>query len=190
MADVVDLAHDIEQEQLRHSLARLRAPIPAGEPGECEQCGEDMPRLVDGRCGYCRDGRRPPLCRFDDPIVAPAAPWAAPIPIQVEEKTVTDSTADKQTIAVPAEGEVLAAIRNYAAQDELPLGRAAIGLIELGMNKGGSASMVLSDCSVAELLQELTTRFDSSVNGNAYREAIERAAAAEQQLAQIRGLLG
>ncbi|MBB3910871.1 hypothetical protein GGQ81_001472 [Sphingomonas desiccabilis] len=26
--------------------------------GECGECGEDMPRLVHGRCGFCRDGRK------------------------------------------------------------------------------------------------------------------------------------
>ena len=38
----------------------LAGPVPAGVAGECENCGEHMPRLVDGQCGYCRDGRIPP----------------------------------------------------------------------------------------------------------------------------------
>ncbi|MCG7348953.1 conjugal transfer protein TraR [Sphingomonas sp. ACRSK] len=60
MADEVDQANAIAEAHLERSLAAARAPIPAGQPGECEQCGEDMPRLVDGRCGYCRDGRKRP----------------------------------------------------------------------------------------------------------------------------------
>lgn len=60
MADDVDHANAITEAHLERSLAAARAPIPAGQPGECEQCGEDMPRLVDGRCGYCRDGRSRP----------------------------------------------------------------------------------------------------------------------------------
>lgn len=29
--------------------------IPEGTPGECDKCGENMPRLVDGICCRCRD---------------------------------------------------------------------------------------------------------------------------------------
>lgn len=58
MADQIDEANKLADEHLARSLAAARQPIPAGEPGQCEQCGEDMPRLVNGRCGYCRDGRR------------------------------------------------------------------------------------------------------------------------------------
>jgi hypothetical protein len=59
MADDVDHATDLADQHLEHSLRAARAAVPVGEPGECEQCGEDMPRLVNGRCGYCRDGRKP-----------------------------------------------------------------------------------------------------------------------------------
>jgi RNA polymerase-binding transcription factor DksA len=58
MADPVDDANEIAAAELARSIAAARVPIPAGEPGECEDCGEEMPRLVNGRCGYCRDGRR------------------------------------------------------------------------------------------------------------------------------------
>lgn len=58
MADEIDRANEIADEHLARGIAAARVPIPVGEPGECEECGEDMPRLVDGRCGYCRDGRR------------------------------------------------------------------------------------------------------------------------------------
>lgn len=60
MADEADLANDIAAQQLARSIRSARAPVPAGSPGECEECGEDMPRLVAGRCGYCRDGRPNP----------------------------------------------------------------------------------------------------------------------------------
>lgn len=60
MADEIDRATEIADHHLARSIAAARQPIPAGEPGECEGCGEEMPRLVDGRCGYCRDGRRRP----------------------------------------------------------------------------------------------------------------------------------
>nr|WP_221239982.1 conjugal transfer protein TraR [Sphingomonas abaci] len=43
---------------LRASLAAARQPVAIGTPGECQKCGDDMPRLVGGLCGFCRDGRR------------------------------------------------------------------------------------------------------------------------------------
>ena len=58
MSDQADDANELVDEHLKRSLAAARRPIPAGEPGQCEECGEDMPRLVQGRCGFCRDGRR------------------------------------------------------------------------------------------------------------------------------------
>lgn len=58
MADIVDMAAEIEQEHLARAIARARSiEIPAGVPGECTECGEHMPRLVDGSCAPCRDGR-------------------------------------------------------------------------------------------------------------------------------------
>lgn len=58
MADFGDEAQVAQDAHLRASLANARAPVPAGVPGECENCGEDMPRLVDGLCAPCRGGRR------------------------------------------------------------------------------------------------------------------------------------
>jgi len=58
VADPVDMATDIQAEHLERGIRAVCVDMPAGEPGECEGCGEDMPRLVGGRCGFCRDGRR------------------------------------------------------------------------------------------------------------------------------------
>ena len=58
MADAADQAADQVELYTARTIAGARQPIPAGEPGECRQCGYDMPHLVLGRCGYCRDGRR------------------------------------------------------------------------------------------------------------------------------------
>lgn len=58
MADAVDVAQDLNDLHLRHSLAAARQPVVIGAPGECQKCGDDMPRLVGGLCGFCRDGRR------------------------------------------------------------------------------------------------------------------------------------
>ena len=37
---------------------RRCAEIPAGNPGECDGCGDHFYRLVNGMCGYCRDKYR------------------------------------------------------------------------------------------------------------------------------------
>lgn len=58
MADPVDDAQVLQDAYLAHSIAAARRPIPLGAPGVCDECGDDMPRLVNGRCAPCRDGRR------------------------------------------------------------------------------------------------------------------------------------
>ena len=58
MADDVGLATAIADADLARSIQVARAPVPAGVPGVCDQCGDDSPRLVGGRCAPCRDGRR------------------------------------------------------------------------------------------------------------------------------------
>lgn len=65
MADYVDHATVLADAHLEKSIIAARAPVPVGAPGECAQCGEDMPRLVRGRCGFCRDGRVPPPSWFE-----------------------------------------------------------------------------------------------------------------------------
>lgn len=61
MADDADYAADQQQRGDTYRIDHVRrqaAAIPIGEPGECENCGEEMPRLVGGHCAPCRDGRR------------------------------------------------------------------------------------------------------------------------------------
>ena len=57
MVDLIDAAQQLESEHLARSIRAALVPVPEGVPGECESCGEDMPRLVEGRCAPCRDGR-------------------------------------------------------------------------------------------------------------------------------------
>lgn len=57
MADAADFATDLVELQTALAIQAARRPIPAGEPGTCNECGEDMPRLLYGRCAPCRDGR-------------------------------------------------------------------------------------------------------------------------------------
>lgn len=58
MADEADRAQE-QEEWARNAMIQsaVTAPFVVGEPGECERCGEDMPRLVGGQCAPCRDGR-------------------------------------------------------------------------------------------------------------------------------------
>lgn len=58
MVDIADVANGIMDEHLARGIQSVtRARFDPGEPGECDECGEDMPRLVNGRCAPCRDGR-------------------------------------------------------------------------------------------------------------------------------------
>jgi hypothetical protein len=58
MADECDRAQEQEEWQ-REAMIRsaITAPFIPGQPGECDRCGDDMPRLVAGLCAPCRDGR-------------------------------------------------------------------------------------------------------------------------------------
>jgi len=61
MSDEIDDAQQREQEDTARALAAARETarrIPVGEPGECDYCGEESPRLVGGACAPCRDKRR------------------------------------------------------------------------------------------------------------------------------------
>ncbi|MDH7971749.1 conjugal transfer protein TraR [Sphingomonas sp. AR_OL41] len=61
MADEAEIAFDVSQALVERGLAGIARALPPGVAGVCAECGENMPRLVGGRCGFCRDGRfRPP----------------------------------------------------------------------------------------------------------------------------------
>lgn len=55
MADEADIANDYLERVQEAAMRRPRPPMPKGEPGECEWCGEGSPRLVRGACARCRD---------------------------------------------------------------------------------------------------------------------------------------
>ena len=58
MTDIIDVANEYAAIETESSLAAVRraaAAIPAGEPGECEECGEESPRLVERLCARCRE---------------------------------------------------------------------------------------------------------------------------------------
>jgi hypothetical protein len=211
MSDDADRALEIEAELLAVSLSRISGIIPAGAPGECDDCGEIMPRLVDGRCGYCRDGRRPPLSRFDDAapgaravpdtrpdivVQAATAPAiGAPVNEESDVMATAKPTANSRTISVPASGTVLAAIEKRAAEENLPWGRAAVSLLEdalAGPTLTQEAAVAIGDLAAAtldELLGEIGKRFADVVNADLVNAAVARAEAAEGQLATIQQVL-
>lgn len=56
--DIIDEAQDTilrENDSLLSQAHEIAANIPKGEPGECDYCGVDSPRLVRGICAPCRD---------------------------------------------------------------------------------------------------------------------------------------
>lgn len=61
MADEVDIANDYAERRAAKALEEIRNQanlIPTGNPGECAECGEYFSRLVNHRCGRCRDELR------------------------------------------------------------------------------------------------------------------------------------
>lgn len=56
--DAADEADKLIEESVNDSIRQRReaaAQMPAGNPGECELCGEWSGRLVGGACSPCRD---------------------------------------------------------------------------------------------------------------------------------------
>jgi hypothetical protein len=56
--DIIDHANDRAEELMHFAEQTIRAKaaeIPAGEPGDCDFCGEPSGRLVGGACAFCRD---------------------------------------------------------------------------------------------------------------------------------------
>ncbi|MEE8612246.1 MAG: hypothetical protein V3V60_15820 [Sphingomonas aquatilis] len=202
MSDAADQAFDLETAHLAASLRRIDAAMPTGVAGECDECGEIMPRLVGGRCGFCRDGRRPPLSLFDDsppPVamsIADTAP-AAPAEVFTQEETTMPTpkpTATSRTISVPASDAILKAIEQRAAEEDLPLGRAVVSLLEDALARPTltapveeeSEEVLLSRFSSEALLRQIEKRLSDTVERHSYTQALSRAVAAEQQLAAIR----
>jgi len=58
MADKIDVANEYYERWLKDNLSRVNREIPKGEPGVCDYCDKESPRLVDGVCARCRDKYR------------------------------------------------------------------------------------------------------------------------------------
>lgn len=209
MADVVDMASEIEGEHLARGIAAARAPIAVGAPGVCDDCGDEMPRLVGGRCAPCRDGRNRLAARREaagdgtaEPAPVPRRQWIGTAPAAPEQQEVTVAGERKRAVTMTATGPVLAAIE--AGQDAHGgLGASALALIEAGLaaKTGAGASETapgpidLGAVHLDALLDEVRARFGRAVaDGEASaalqaqaRAAEERAEAAERAHAALRG---
>lgn len=56
--DEIDAANDISEhfrELAERNARSLVLDMPDDGPGECDECGYEFTRLVDGLCGRCRD---------------------------------------------------------------------------------------------------------------------------------------
>ena len=52
--DEIDAAQEREYIARQDAIRNNSKPIPKGEPGECDLCGEWSGRLVGGCCAPCR----------------------------------------------------------------------------------------------------------------------------------------
>lgn len=134
MPDIVDLAGSIEAETIAASLARAAEPLRPGSAGECEGCDWWMPRLVDGLCGFCRDGRPRPADW--EPPVRPEQPRVASIAAPLPENAAMPHAPGTKSITIAASGAVLTEIQRRTAGGTTSSNRAALELIEAGIAAG------------------------------------------------------
>ena len=205
MADVVDLAGQIEADTIAAAVARAVVPLRPGAAGECEQCGWWMPRLVDGLCAFCRDGRRRP----DDwePPTRPDQPAAPDAPPSTETTTMPHPAGTK-SITIAASGPILEAVQKRTAGGATSANRAVLDLIEVAIEamdvKAASSATPASDVrtprqrmvalldGVSELLiEQIDAAARPSIDPDlvADRDAWKaRADEAESKLAQMKAL--
>lgn len=58
--DDIDLAQERALHDTAAAIAKNARDIPHGEPGECDLCGEESGRLINGACAPCRDKHKLP----------------------------------------------------------------------------------------------------------------------------------
>lgn len=175
------MAAELQDEHLARSLQRARMPIAAGVAGECEQCFEDSPRLVGGRCAFCRDGRR-----------RPANPTGRLVSSQLPTRVDVSSPHDEKvsnmgkSITFVADGAVLVEIQRRTAGGTSN-NRAALDLVEAGLaaltdSPAAPASGAdLPSIDADALVGEIARRLSSLVDAGAIHAADQRVAAAEER---------
>lgn len=186
MTDIVDVAADLADQHVARLVARVDPTIPAGVAGECEECGEIMPRLIGGRCGYCRDGRLHPFER-----ARPERATVACSPPEKEQLAMPNPTGTK-TVGFAASGAVLDEIERRVAGGE-STSAVVRSLVEAGMAAPAAiaapASALypdLSAVSLMDILDELRRRAEDTARSE---ELEARAIAAETKLAAVTTLL-
>ena len=220
MADLGDLAVELEAEHLARSLAAARAAVPVGVAGECDNCGDESPRLVGGWCARCRDGRirvaarvpgrvPPPVAEpaprmiATAPVAEPtimATPLAVPAPTQGRNWIMAHAGGDrKRAITFTATGAVLDEIE-AGVEAHGSLGASALALIAARAEEDDEladapapGALALEAVHVDALLAELRLRVERAALGEAERmeAALEAAVArAEARVAQMRAVLG
>jgi len=55
LADEVDIANDYAERMREAALQSIIRDIPKGAPGECDECGNETARIVNGLCARCRE---------------------------------------------------------------------------------------------------------------------------------------
>lgn len=55
IADEAGNIIEIEQQRQEAAIRNAATTMPKGTPGECYECGDYNPRLVEGVCSPCRD---------------------------------------------------------------------------------------------------------------------------------------
>lgn len=199
MVDIADMAAAIEDEtRMRAIFAARAAEVPAGVAGECERCGEDMPRLVAGLCAPCRDGRRRIVPMVRTAAEAPGAAQVEPNDDVVEE-VVMERERVRQ-INFRASGPMLDAIERAAG--EAPIGATVLALIERGL--AGDTPPVAPEADertpwqrAKDLTHEMLALLAGQIDGagdvedlkQQIADALKRAETAERKLAGLRELL-
>jgi hypothetical protein len=191
VVDIVDMAVDIEAEHLTRGIARAAVPVPAGNPGECGGCDWWMPRLVEGLCAFCRDGRPRPV-DWEPPTPPTSAAMITPLAAQEE------STMPAKSLQLPATRPfAIDAVEALAKNDGIPLGLAAAVLIERGLATPAATAAearpeaVTLDsfdlqAIVAELARRVTAQADRPDLTDNLAAMTARAEAAEAQIAEAK----
>ena len=183
MADTVDMAAQIEAEHVAHSVARASGAMRVGAAGDCDECGHYMLRLVDGLCGFCRDGRLPP---------ENWVPPVRPANLSPKEPVMSGRSFNLPTSAKTA----IEAVESFAKMHDLPMGQAAAQLIERGAAATIADSsdfgplLAIEDVHLDALLDEVRRRFDRAPDPGAIAALTARAEDAEAKLAGIRAAIG
>lgn len=198
MVDDADIAFALQSARVAQQVARIDASLPAGVEGECDECGEWMGRLVGGRCGFCRDGRRPPPEAYEHAaqrrLASTLTDQTQPIssPAAKEPVMTAKVTPETRVISMPVTGEVLRAIETRAAERDLPLGQAARSWIEETLHAEPTpapAEVALENLPDTVLVAELGRRLNHGASQSDFDAEVARADAAEAKLASLRGLL-